>query len=312
VALTRYPDISGYQAGISLAGAPAVCCKATQGTGYTSPAYRAQTAEGDRRGIVTFAYHFLEAGNPGGQAAHAHSVTGKRPLMVDFEPTTGSSPRLADCTGFIDAYRKAGGVTYLVYLPHWYWQQIGSPSLKPLQDRHMLLVSSSYPAGGYSDNGVGWAAYGGMTPAIWQYSSNQPFGGQRIDFNAFKGTAAELRSLVSTGKKAAPPPPPAPAPTEDEMPNAIRLPETIGGVRTVSWATGTAKGITLITDTGGPVTFKYAEYHTQPTERWLAKPDIVVGGAQGGRVRVDFNTPDDCTAVELTLTAGSGTTSLHT
>ena len=105
-------------------------------------------------------------------------------------------------------------------------------------------------------------------------------------------------------------PPPVPAP-EDDMPSAIELPATPGETRTVSWPGGTAAGITLITDRSGPVIFALAEFHTTKGQ-WYPKDDITVGGAQGGRYRHKFANPDDCTAVQLTLKSGTGSTSLHT
>jgi Glycosyl hydrolases family 25 len=226
-----FPDVSSYQAGLDLAGALAVLAKGTEGTGYTNPEYGRFRDEAARHGTFFAAYHFLSAGNGAGQAAHAHAVIGKTPCMLDFEPA-GSSPSLADATAFIDAYRKAGGVCWLVYLPRWYWQQIGSPALGPLRQRGMLLVSSNYAAG-YTDagSGAGWQAYGGMAPTVWQYSSTTPFNRQQVDFNAFRGSyagkqdpasvaacLAEFRSLASTGKPpGSPPPPPAAGPYRHEI-----------------------------------------------------------------------------------------------
>jgi hypothetical protein len=73
--------------------------------------------------------------------------------MLDWETTTGSSPTVSDAVAFIDEFRKLGGTCNLAYLPKWYWQQIGSPSLQPVIDRKISLVSSDYLASGYSDTG---------------------------------------------------------------------------------------------------------------------------------------------------------------
>lgn len=199
-----YPDISGYQGNISLAGVPAACAKVTEGSSFTSPAYAEQKAMAARDGVFFHAYHFLHAGDGARQADHCGAVVRTTPLMLDFEPTGTSAPKLPDATAFIDAYRKAGGITHLLYLPHWYWLQMGAPDLKPLRDRGMLLVSSSYPmAGGYpGDHASGWSAYGGMSPVIWQYTSSQALHGQRVDYNAYRGTLPQLESLVRTGRLA--------------------------------------------------------------------------------------------------------------
>lgn len=196
-----YPDISGYQGNIDLSSVPAACAKVTEGSSYASPAYGEQKAMAARDGAFFFAYHFLRHGNAAEQAARCHAVAGSVPVMVDFEPSGASSPALADATAFTDAYRAAGGTAHLVYLPHWYWLQLGAPDLRPLRDRGMLLVSSAYPSGAYQgDHGSGWDAYGGMSPVIWQYTSGQPLHGQRVDYNAYRGTLAGLESLVRTGK----------------------------------------------------------------------------------------------------------------
>jgi hypothetical protein len=47
-----------------------------------------------------------------------------------------------------------------------------------------------------------------MTPTVWQYADDILFNGHRVDFNCFKGTLAEFKSLVITGKL------PAKKPTE--------------------------------------------------------------------------------------------------
>jgi hypothetical protein len=84
----------------------------------------------------------------------------------------------------------------MVYLPHWWWQDhLGSPSLQPLADLGLALVSSAYPAAGYSSTGVGWNGYGGMSPSIWQYTDKQMFNGVPVDFNAYRGTVEQLRTL---------------------------------------------------------------------------------------------------------------------
>jgi lysozyme len=123
-------------------------------------------------------------------------VVGGTPLMLDAEPTGSSRPSVGDCTGFIDAYRRLGGIVNLVYLPRWYWQQLGSPGLGGLASRKCGLVSSAYTA--YSDaaNGTGWMPYGGITPSIWQYTDKHSFNGQPVDFNAYRGSLAQQEALA--------------------------------------------------------------------------------------------------------------------
>ena len=191
----QFPDVSHYQQGLALTGAVACIAKATEGTSFADPAYMGFKQQMVGRPFA--AYHFLRRGNAAAQAAFAHSVVGSTPLMMDVETATdGSDATLQDMLTFADSYRAAGGIVTLSYIPHWYWQDHwGSPSLSGLTQRGIALVSSAYPAAGYSDNGIGWVSYGGVAPKIWQYTSSQLFNGFRCDFNAFKGTVEQLRGL---------------------------------------------------------------------------------------------------------------------
>jgi len=214
-----FPDVSAFQAGIDLAGAKAVAIKATEGTSWHNPDYSRAKTNAAGHGAFVMAYHFLHDGAASVQANWCHGGgpgwggVGGTPLMIDCEPTGTSRPGLADVAGFIDNYRKLGGTTHLVYLPHWYWQQLGSPSLKPLEDRNMALWSSAYTAYTDNDTGTGWQPYGGMRPKIWQYTDRLHFNGHDIDFNAFKGThpgdqsgaavkdaLRQLEAVAKTGK----------------------------------------------------------------------------------------------------------------
>jgi len=207
VTTTMFPDISGYQAGISLAGAPIAAIKATEGTGYVSSDYQPALGRARAAGCFPVAYHFLHGGNAAGQAAFCHGRVGATPLMLDAEPTGSSRPSLADVQHFIDAYRSGGGVCNLVYLPRWYWSQIGSPSLTPLIQRRMALWSSAYTTYTDGSNGAGWLPYGGMPPKVWQWTDRHSFHGQLIDFNAFRGTVDQFKEIAGSG--APPPGPPA-------------------------------------------------------------------------------------------------------
>jgi peptidoglycan hydrolase-like protein with peptidoglycan-binding domain len=200
-----YPDVSSYQAGISFAGCVIAVAKATEDTGYTNPDYAPAKGRAAAAGAYFCAYHFLHAGNGAGQASYAHSVVGSDvPLMIDCEAayTNGvlsSAPQVSDIVAFVNQYRELGGKTYLLYLPHWYWQgDMGSASLTPVIDLGMLLVSSDYT--GYSDTGPGWAPYGGMTPVVWQYTSSATLNGvTNVDMNAYQGTTADFQAQASTG-----------------------------------------------------------------------------------------------------------------
>jgi peptidoglycan hydrolase-like protein with peptidoglycan-binding domain len=119
--------------------------------------------------------------------------------MLDVEQTDASNPTVLDVVDFVNAYRALGGVVYLTYLPRWYWQNVlKSPLLAPLISLGLLLVSSQYTS--YSDKGAGWNSYGGMNVTVWQYTNSGVLNGVHdVDWNAFRGTVADLKSLVATG-----------------------------------------------------------------------------------------------------------------
>jgi len=204
-----YPDVSSYQAGISFANCVVAVAKATEGSGYTNPDYASAKVRAANAGAFFCAYHFLRAGNGAAQASYARSVVGSEvPLMIDCEAeynsngTLASAPQVSDIVDFVNEYRALGGKTYLLYLPHWYWQgDMGQASLAPVINLGMLLVSSDYTA--YSDTGPGWAPYGGMTPIIWQYTSSATLNGvTNVDMNAYKGAVADFQAQATTGATA--------------------------------------------------------------------------------------------------------------
>jgi peptidoglycan hydrolase-like protein with peptidoglycan-binding domain len=201
-----YPDVSDFQAGISFSGCVIAMVKATENNNYTNPDYAAAKVRAANAGAYFCAYHFLHAGNGAGQASYAYGRVGSGvPLMIDCEPTynsngtIASAPQISDVVAFVNQFRALGGTVHLLYLPHWYWQgNLGQVSLAPVIGLGMLLVSSDYTA--YSDTGPGWAAYGGMTPLIWQYTSTATLNGvSNVDMNAYQGSLADFQAQVSSG-----------------------------------------------------------------------------------------------------------------
>lgn len=194
-----YPDVSNHNGAMVLeAGTVAVSAKATEGATFTDSFYGHFKAEAARVGAVFFSYHFLHKGNGAAQAKHCFTVVGAGvPVMVDCEPTTGSNPTVQDVADFVTEYRALGGLVSLVYLPKWFWKNLGSPSLTALATLRLGLVSSAYPAA-YSDTGEGWAPYaaGQPVPAVWQYTDKLSYAGQSVDFNAYRGTADQLKALI--------------------------------------------------------------------------------------------------------------------
>lgn len=197
-----FPDVANYQAGLIIQpGTVALAAKSSEGTYYKDASYADFKAQAARVGALFWAYHFLIQGNGAAQAEYCFNIVGASiPVMLDVEPIPAqkSVPTVADCAAFIARYKQLGGRVCLAYLPRWYWEQLGQPDLAVLG---VPVVASGYP-GGYSDTDANWAPYGGVTPAVWQYTNAQPYGGKLVDFNAFRGTTAQLAALIhgtSTG-----------------------------------------------------------------------------------------------------------------
>lgn len=187
-----FPDISSYEHGLTIQpGTVAVVAKATEGTYYRDAEYANFQAQAAHVGAVFSAYHFLKAGNGTGQADYCHAMAGSTPVMLDVETEGASKPTVQDCAAFIARMRALGGRVWGCYFPRWFWEQVGGD----LGSLGVAIVSSSYTA--YSDTGPGWQPYGGATPAAWQYTDAQNYGGQTVDFNAYRGSVQQLAALIN-------------------------------------------------------------------------------------------------------------------
>lgn len=192
-----FPDVSSYTPNVNPAAYPVLLARATLSSTVTDSSYTTFKAKAAAAGTVFVAYHWLNHGNLQAQVGHCFSVVGPGvPLMLDVEDEAGNTGyngpvTVPDVLGFASAYRALGGTVSLCYLPFWYWSgAMSAPDLSPLNTAGLHLVSSNYPSAGYTENGPGWAAYGGATPVQWQYTDTP------IDMNAFRGTAAEYARLV--------------------------------------------------------------------------------------------------------------------
>lgn len=228
------PDISSYQRGLNLAAlgsAAFVIAKTTEGTYYTDDCYEGWRLQAAALHKPFVWYHFLSGESAAAQAQHTAANVGDSALpgMLDAEPAGSFSPSLDQIIAYVDAAHAAGLNLRLVYLPRWYWKQIGSPDLSGLAARGVHLVSSAYPGGTGSpaalypgDGAAGWQSYGGMAPLIYQFTNQASDGGQPLDYNACLGTAADLAAaLNSSAPTQVPTPTPEPTPTsteDDDMP----------------------------------------------------------------------------------------------
>lgn len=181
-------------------GVEFVFIKATEGSTFVDPAFGANLAEARAAGQLVAAYHYLRSNaSAAAQVANvARAVPRDVPVLPDVEANSGGIALTRD---FVNQLRGAGYVVPLLYLPRWYWQQIGSPSLAGLPP----LWSSRYP-----DNVIGtigdewadvpasyWNGYGGLEVAVLQFTSSVSVAGhQPIDANAFRGSREQLAAVL--------------------------------------------------------------------------------------------------------------------
>lgn len=223
------PDISSFQSGLvlsRLADAAFVIAKTTEGTYYTDDDYQAWRGQSAQLGRPFIWYHFLSGEAAAAQAAHTAANVGDKSLpgMLDAEPAGSYSPTLAQIYAYIDAAHAAGLNLRLCYLPQWVWAQMGSPGLSGLTDRGVSLVSSAYPGGTGSpgsiypgDGAAGWKPYGGLTPLIYQFTNQASDGGQTLDYNAFRGTTAQLVTALKSPAVTGAPAPAVSTDSEDDV-----------------------------------------------------------------------------------------------
>lgn len=294
------PDISNNNGALTLAtGTPFVLAKSSESTNYHDPTYAGFKFQAARIGALFSAYHFLHAGSAAAQARYAYGIVGKTPLMLDVELTGSSKPQLSDVTAFIDEYRAYGGNIWAAYIPHWYWQgDMGSPSLTPVSSRHVALISSSYTS--YSDSGVGWNAYGGVSPALWQYTDSQAYSGKHVDFNAYKGTKAQLAALMGATSTADNGGIIVSTEQDTDMHIDIRPGQPYVCTPPAPVLGGTS-AVCLSADFGSLVV-RMATFSIK-SKSWTVLPNFTVDSASPA---VRYNYPDDVNKVSIEIASGSG------
>lgn len=203
-------DVSNHQNGIDLhavrrAGFDFAICKVTEGGTYRSPDWWRQRDQARDAGLILAGYHYIREGDPHEQAAscRAHLGDPTIPVCLDLEKGGGDARQYGRV---LDAFRAAGLHVPLSYIPRWYWESVGSPSLTgfpPLwasrypsmsQGTAVQLYQAVEQAGGSLSKY--WGGYGGQTVQVLQFASTALAAGRVIDANAFLGTRAQLVALL--------------------------------------------------------------------------------------------------------------------
>lgn len=193
MSLTRIFDTSGYQPNFDYAGSggDAFLIKATEGAVgyYANPYFSAQLGRAQATGRPAVAYHYVRGTDVSGQVEAVSRVVPKSvPVVLDLE----AGGDLVTTRALAAALRGVGYAVPLLYCPNW-WLSANGGSGQNTADIAPLW-SSNYTT--YSDTGPGWAAYGGQTPVLWQYTNAYGAGGYSVDASAFRGTSDQLAALL--------------------------------------------------------------------------------------------------------------------
>ncbi|HEY9415176.1 MAG TPA: glycoside hydrolase family 25 protein [Pseudonocardia sp.] len=181
-------------------GVEFVFIKSTEGASFKDSAFPTRLQQARAAGLLVAAYHFVRASDPAStQVAHIATVVPRDvPIILDVETNSGAIGLTRD---LVNRLRAAGYRVPLLYLPRWYWQQIGSPSLEGLPS----LWSSRYPdntRGTLTDEMADvpdsyWTGYGGLGVTVLQFTSSARVAGHEpLDANAYRGTRAQLAALL--------------------------------------------------------------------------------------------------------------------
>ena len=220
-------DVSEHQDGMSLKqakqeGVDFAIIRTTDGT-HRDRCYRSHLDDAESAGLVTAAYHFLRNPSEGTTVAQqvqaSLEVMGdkKRPMWIDVETSAGLHvDHIRQCKREFEKHgvRVIGAYSYVPY-----WEGRISPH-EPDSHEFGAFWVAAYGRNPYGkprdiypgDQHRQWNhPLGNQKPVMWQYGSNAQVAGYSVDINAYRGTKAELRALLS-GKPAQ-----DEEPTEEEM-----------------------------------------------------------------------------------------------
>lgn len=188
-------DVSNWQASFDFRGWEFAFIKATQGNWFKDARFNQHLTNARNAGCLVAAYHYQETSDVESQIANIKSmVPTDVPVIIDVENGSGG----VDITRrLVDRLWQEGYRVPFLYLPRWYWNNIGKPDLTGLPQ----LWASWYPdyVARPREQGIAmvpqsaWSNYGGLSVSIMQFTST-PF-----DQNYFPGTRDDLARRLNGG-----------------------------------------------------------------------------------------------------------------
>lgn len=199
-------DISWYQRGINIADIPAdfVIVKATEGTGYTNPCFRAQAAETLNSGKLLGIYHYISGGNWQAEAQYfvntVKDYVGRAVLALDFESggnsAYGDTAYLQQCAQTVYNLTGVHPLIYGSQRDYGRLAAVGNATNCGL----WIAQYANNDHTGYQDSPWNEDAY---SCAIRQYSSAGalPNYGGNLDLDKFYGDAAAWQSYARSDRQ---------------------------------------------------------------------------------------------------------------
>lgn len=216
-------DISHYQGDLDLhrarrEGFEYVIIKATEGHTYVDPWFARNLDKARNAGLLVAAYHYqrVESAAPW-QADHIEKIVPKDvPLILDVEDGGG---HIGHTRATYEYVLARGYHMPLLYLPEWYWQQLGRPNLSglpPLWYSRYANYEGGYASEIWARNASWfdqfWTGYGGNHVEVLQFTSSATVAGHTpVDANAYRGTRDQMAALLAGGDTS------ASVPEEDDM-----------------------------------------------------------------------------------------------
>lgn len=125
-------------------------------------------------------------------------------LQADCEKWNGDAgtvPSVAEVNAFCDRLAlKMPKLVPIAYMPDWVYGDLSALRYPLWSSKYVGGNPAGYRAMYPGDSSSKWAAYGGRTPDVLQYTSSATIGGQTTcDANAYRGTLAELIALLAPG-----------------------------------------------------------------------------------------------------------------
>lgn len=197
-------DIANFQDGLDLSRVKAegfdfVWAKVSEGSGFKDHTWPGFRDAAKANGLLLAGYHYVRGdADADAQADTFVSQLGDNsiPAMLDFEANSGD---MSTFWAVLNAIEARGVKVRLSYIPHWYWQQIGSPDISQVPG----LIQSSYVNGSGAasalypgDGSSNWNGFGGKSVDVLQFTDQASVAGFSVDANAFAGTREQLAALL--------------------------------------------------------------------------------------------------------------------